>query len=157
DVALPSIAVDSDGAWDPIPGSTTGLTGADPAVEGTLATWAADMKVPGHGTGELRFGVTHRSGQRTSTSVATPAGEVANLAAASLAELAWASATVVARSIEGSLPNAAITSGPTGPTRDRDPAFRLEASKDDVSYECRFDGGAWAPCAGNPHRPGPLA
>ena len=46
------------------------------------------MKVAGHGTGELRFGVTHRSGQRTATTTATPAGgEFASLAATGIADL----------------------------------------------------------------------
>ena len=85
-------------------------------------------------------------------------GEVASLQATDLADMGKAGATVVARSIGTSKPNTAITSGPTGLTTDRDPKFKLEASKEDgISYECRFGDDAWAPCEGNPHRPGPLA
>jgi hypothetical protein len=107
----------------------------------------------------LRFGIAHRSGQRTATSTVTPAGgEFASLQATGIAGMGRAAASVVARSIAGSLPNTAITSGPTGMTTDRNPEFKLEASKEDgIAYECRFGDDAWAPCDGNPHKPGPLA
>ncbi|WP_028064847.1 PKD domain-containing protein [Solirubrobacter soli] len=155
--AITGLAVDSTGAWDVTPGTTTGLTTAEPTVAGTVATWSA-LKIGGHAGGELRFGVQHRSGQRTTTTLATPSGgEYANLAAVGIADLPTAGATVVARSDGSAKPNTAITSGPSGATTDRNPAFGLEASKEDVHYECRFGDDAWAPCEGNPHRPGPLA
>ncbi len=133
DASVPSIAVDHAGAWDAIPGATTGMTTVNPTVEGNVATWTADMKVAGHATGELRFGVTHRSGQRTATTNATPAGEIASLVSTGIADMGAAQATVIARPIEGSKPNTAITSGPTGATTNRDPEFKLESSKDEAS------------------------
>lgn len=151
------LAFETDGAWDHTAGTTTGLTTADPQVEGNVAVWK-HLKVGGHGTGELRFGVQHRSGERTATTKATPGtADFAFLRSTAIADHVPATATVVARSVAGSKPNTAITSGPTGITTDRSPAFQLEASKAGVSYECRFGDAAWAPCEGNPHRPGPLA
>ena len=65
---------------------------------------------------------------------------------------------MIARSIGGSKPNTAITSGPTGATTSRDPEFKLEASKDEASATSAASATtAWAPCEGNPHKPGPLA
>lgn len=154
ELPVTSVAAVNEDSWDVIPGSTTGLTTKDPVG----GAWTDAMKVAGHGTGELRFGVTHRSGQRTATTTVTPAGGVfASLAATGIADLGRVTASVVARSDGSAKPNTAITSGPTGATTNRDPEFKLEASKDEVRYECRFGDAAWAPCEGNPHRPGPLA
>ncbi len=147
-----AIAVDGAGAWDAVPGSSSGLTTRDPAG----STWTGPFTLAGHGSGQLRFGVVHRSGQRTAVSVAT-AGAAAAVDSTGLDDLGTAKETVVARSISTALPNTAITSGPAGATNDRDPRFTLEASKDGVHFECRFEGAEWAPCEGNPHRPGPLA
>ncbi|MDA0183289.1 PKD domain-containing protein [Solirubrobacter phytolaccae] len=152
-----TLLVEHEAAWDPTPGTTTGMTTADPTVNGDTASWK-DLKVAGHGTGELRFGVTHRSGQRVAVTQVTPrGGDFADLASTSLADLVPAKASVTARQNDGAKPNTAITSGPTGMTTSRDPAFKLEASKELVTYECRFGDAAWAPCEGNPHTPGPLA
>src|SRR5262249_39044194 len=133
------LPVDHNAAWDVIPGSVTGLSTANPAVAGDVNTWS-DLKLAGHGAGELHFAITHRSGQRTAISKVAPSGgEFASLQATDLAGMGSASASVLARSIGTSKPNTAITSGPTGMTTDRNPAFKLEASKDEgVSYECRF-------------------
>lgn len=152
-----ALLVEHEAAWDVLPGTTTGMTTAEPTVAGDTATWK-DLEVAGHGTGELRFGVGHRSGQRTTVTRVTPrGGDFADLASTGLADLVPATASVTARQDDGAKPNTAITSGPAGMTTSRDPAFKLEASKDQVSYECRFGTAAWAPCEGNPHTPGPLA
>ena len=128
--------------------------------QGNVATWTGDLTVAGHGAGELRFAVTHRSGQRTATTTAPrPAAQFAASCRRAIADIGSAKATVDVRSIEGSKPEHGDHQRPDRrSTTNRDPAFELEASKDEgVSYECRFGDRAWAPCEGNPYRPGPLA
>ena len=119
------------------------------------------MKVAGHGTGELRFGVTHRSGQRTATSKATPGAAASSPTSRRPASPISATAHDHGRrSLDRGLDAQHGDHSAARPARRRavTRAFKLEASKDEgISYECRFGDAAWAPCEGNPHRPGPLA
>lgn len=43
-------------------------------------------------------------------------------------------------------PNTAIISGPTGTVRSTSASFRFSSSEPGSSFQCRRDGGAWAPC-----------
>ncbi|HEX6025779.1 MAG TPA: PKD domain-containing protein, partial [Solirubrobacter sp.] len=142
-------------AWDYVAGSTTGLSTGDPSAASGKLTWGGAWSVPGHGAATLRFGVTHRAGERVSTTTAlTTGGRFAGVTSTALADIAETKATVNVRSVGGSLPNTAISGGPTGPTSDDSPSFELVASKEGVHYECRL-GGDWEECA-SPYRPGPL-
>ncbi|MDA0139526.1 PKD domain-containing protein, partial [Solirubrobacter sp. CPCC 204708] len=160
--ALPvgSIAVDSDGAWDYTPGTSSGLSTASPAIADGVHTWTGPFTVAGHGFGEQHFAVTHRNGQRTAVSTASAAHDAtqfAGLTSTGIADIATSKASVEVRSIAGSIPNTAIYGGPNGLGTNPEPRFELVASKDEgISYECRFAPGEWTACESD-YRPGPLA
>ena len=146
------IVADGGGVWDYNPGSTTGVTTADPVA----GAWAGPFTIAGHDKGELRFGVTHRNGTRIAITTAT-AAPAAGVTSAGIADLGEAKAAVDAHPIEGSVPNTAIYEGPTGPTNDPQPRFALVASKESgIRYECRYVPAGWEPCDAD-YRPSPLA
>jgi hypothetical protein len=43
-------------------------------------------------------------------------------------------------------PDTSVTSGPSGPTNLAAPAFAFSSADATATFECRLDGGAWAPC-----------
>jgi sugar lactone lactonase YvrE len=47
---------------------------------------------------------------------------------------------------DSTAPDTTITSGPAGTTSDRNPSFGFTASEGGATFECRLDGGAFAPC-----------
>ena len=53
-------------------------------------------------------------------------------------------------------PSTAITAGPSSPTRDRTPTFRLAAGESGARFQCRVDAGAWQVC-GSTHTTPALA
>jgi subtilisin family serine protease len=53
-------------------------------------------------------------------------------------------------------PDTAISSGPTGTTKNTTPTFEFGSPEAGARFECRVDGGAWAACA-SPHRTAALA
>src|SRR5262249_16378950 len=102
-------------AWDYAAGSSTGLSTSDPSAANGKLVWGGDRSGPGHGGATLRFGVTHRAGERVSTTTAlATGGRFAGLTSTSLADIAEAKASVAVRSDTSSVPNTAIYGGPTG-------------------------------------------
>ena len=53
-------------------------------------------------------------------------------------------------------PDTTLGSNPGNPSRDADPEFTFSSNDGGSIFECRVDGGAWAPCA-SPHTTAPLA
>jgi plastocyanin len=48
--------------------------------------------------------------------------------------------------VETSVPDTSITSGPTGTTNNAAPSFAFESTKPNSTFECRLDSAAFAPC-----------
>jgi hypothetical protein len=57
--------------------------------------------------------------------------------------------------VDTSAPDTSIDSGPAGPTNDATPTFAFSADEYGSTFECRLDGGGFAPC-GSPLTAGPL-
>jgi hypothetical protein len=50
--------------------------------------------------------------------------------------------------VDNKIPNTTITAGPSGATNDATPTFKFKSSLTGSSFQCRFDGHAFAPCSG---------
>lgn len=48
--------------------------------------------------------------------------------------------------VDATPPDTHIASGPSGPTNDSTPSFAFNASEGGATFQCRVDGGAFAPC-----------
>src|SRR5205085_6749265 len=52
--------------------------------------------------------------------------------------------------VDTAAPDTSITSAPTNPSNDTAPSFSFTSTESGSTFECRIDGGSWAPCP-NPH------
>jgi PKD repeat protein len=138
------------------PGTTSGLTTADPSVSEGLARWTGPFPIRAHDAATLRFGVTH--GADPGTVVASAfAFPVAGWWAAGPAEPdGIAEARVAVGPGEARAPDTRITAGPGAATRDPRPAIAFAADLGGATFECRLGESAFAPCS-SPEVLGPLA
>jgi uncharacterized repeat protein (TIGR01451 family) len=98
DATLTSITDTLPAGFTYVTGSSTGVTTADPAIEGQLLTWSGSFTVPEGGSVSLHFGVT----------VSTEPGEYLNEAGGTADDL----------SVQGTGPTAPVTVTGDGDTQD---------------------------------------
>jgi hypothetical protein len=151
DTTLPGVTLTS-----PSDGATVGDT--TPAFAGAAGTAAGDsatvtVKVYRTAAGSPDVLVETLTATRTGSSWsvdASPAlAEGDYVARAEQADAASNVATTppVAFTVDTTPPHTSIVSGPLGPTTATSAAFRFASSEPGSSFQCRIDGGAWAPCS----------
>jgi hypothetical protein len=166
---------DHDGVGDAIEGATITATDADLTqgeageLSASLANGAEDpivgqtvefsVDVDGDGSEEQLTAVTDSTG--VARLAVTPTG---SLGARSFT-VSWDGGRSISATDTGTAtvspadttaPETQIDSGPSGNTNDNTPTFSFSANELGSSFECRLDGGSFAPCT-SPTELGPLA